>query len=1318
MRFEPVPAVSVSGTRTSASALVIRPRRRGKLRRAAAGATVQALESRTMLSASLVKDINTTNTDANPQNFFVFNGEIYFNVNGGQGNWKTDGTVAGTQPGRLSLIPGAPDAVISDPTVVNGLLYFFARGPSDGKATGLWKSDGTVAGTTEVATFNGPADLANADGTLYFLDYDYAYLTTELWRSDGTAAGTVPLTGFGEKGPSPTDLTGVGDRLYFSYVNSLWTSDGTPAGTIRVPVNAPPPGNMVDFNGRLFYSGAGSLWESDGTAAGTYQVFTQPFLNVGRLQVYDGSLYFGAGGYTPYALWKTDGTAAGTAQVTAIPNGTSQPSLLTVANGTLYFSAGDSVHGVELWRSDGTATGTMLVKDIDPGPADGVTVKPANTAYLSPEMIAFDGKVFFDATDRTHGVELWESDGTAAGTFQLGQINTTTVGSDFGSAVTIGGITYFSANDGVHGNEVWRTDGTAAGTFMVADLTPGPWTPSLYVVRGTLYIDAYDGTQSNLYVSDGTAAGTRLIGPGLGTWNDLTPIGNSVYFVADVPGSNLNAVYVTDGTAAGTRQVTEALKGGVGPIANLNGVLYFIAYDAGYHPSLWQTDGTAAGTTEVTAFAGTGWGGNNFAVDGSELYFGANDGVHGFGVWKSDGTAAGTSMVWGSGSSDLAPAYLYTFDGAIYFTVESVTGAVQASGVFKTDGTTAGTVELTADTAVTGFTAAAGQLFFAARPPGTYDMVPTATDGTPDGTRTIGAGSQLFAVSMMAIDGQLYFLAYGPQGTQLWQTDGTTTALADPSGPANGWTPDMLLGQVAGGLVFAATDLAHGSELWDLPLGQFADGGFESPQVGAGTFGAFAYAPADTGWTFTPQSGANGSGVTGNGSGFTAQNPNAPEGSQAAFLQGDGTMSQSVDLAAGTYAVSFLAAQRVQWQSGRQQDFQVLVDGAVAGTFVPPSGGAYWGCQAGPFTVTAGPHTIMFKGLDTAGGDNTAFVDDARVVAAVPAPVLPANAGFESPSVGSGTFYAFAYDPTNAGWAFAGNAGITGNGSGFTAQNPDAPEGGQVGFLQFAGSTISQSLTLAAGTYVVNFQAAQRVQWQYGRQDFQVLVDGAAVGTFKPASGTYAGYSTGAFAVAAGAHTIAFAGLDTAGGDNTAFIDAVRVVAAPGQPADAGFESPVVGTGAFASFQYDPSGSPWAFAGHAGLSGNGSGFTALNSNAPEGAQAAFLQFGDSSISQSLSLAAGAYAITFDAAQRVIDQSAAQDFQVLVDGAVVGTFQPPASGAYTAFQTTAFAVTTGAHTITFKALDTAGGDNTAFIDAVTVVYAGALNNALLGGALGG
>ncbi len=68
------------------------------------------------------------------------------------------------------------------------------------------------------------------------------------------------------------------------------------------------------------------------------------------------------------------------------------------------------------------------------------------------------------------------------------------------------------------------------------------------------------------------------------------------------------------------------------------------------------------------------------------------------------------------------------------------------------------------------------------------------------------------------------------------------------------------------------------------------DPGFEQVQVGAGQF---RYNPTGSAWTFAPQNGNSGSGIAANGSGFTAGNPAAPQGSQVAFLQATGSISQA-----------------------------------------------------------------------------------------------------------------------------------------------------------------------------------------------------------------------------------------------------------------------------------------------------------------------------------------------------------------------------------------------------------------------------------------
>jgi hypothetical protein len=120
---------------------------------------------------------------------------------------------------------------------------------------------------------------------------------------------------------------------------------------------------------------------------------------------------------------------------------------------------------------------------------------------------------------------------------------------------------------------------------------------------------------------------------------------------------------------------------------------------------------------------------------------------------------------------------------------------------------------------------------------------------------------------------------------------------------------------------------------------------------------------------------------------------------------------------------------------------------------------------------------------------------------------------------------------------------VTGNNSGFTSGNPPAPQGSQVAFLQGMG-TITQAIAgWAAGSYTISFDAAQRGNYG-GVEDFEVLVDGNVVGTYKPGSTSYQVYTTSTFTVTAGTHVIKLLGINTAGGDDTDLIDAISIASA------------------------------------------------------------------------------------------------------------------------------------------------------------------------------
>jgi len=150
--------------------------------------------------------------------------------------------------------------------------------------------------------------------------------------------------------------------------------------------------------------------------------------------------------------------------------------------------------------------------------------------------------------------------------------------------------------------------------------------------------------------------------------------------------------------------------------------------------------------------------------------------------------------------------------------------------------------------------------------------------------------------------------------------------------------------------------------------------GFESPAVTAAN--GLQYGAANASWTFSPENGTSGSGLQKNGSAFGATA--APEGTQMAFVQNGGAMSQSLaDLSAGKYAVRFKAARR-GWSGSGQQSLAVYLDDTQLGIFSPGST-QFESFMSNAVSLTAGTHSIRFVGQNT-NGDNTAFVDVVTLV--------------------------------------------------------------------------------------------------------------------------------------------------------------------------------------------------------------------------------------------------------------------------------------------------------------------------------------------------
>src|SRR5262249_6160142 len=125
----------------------------------------------------------------------------------------------------------------------------------------------------------------------------------------------------------------------------------------------------------------------------------------------------------------------------------SYPHYLTEVGGTLFFAANDGTNSLELWKSDGTAAGTVLVKDINPG--------GGNNGSLPNHLTAVNGTLYFTAFVPATGIELWKSDGTAAGTVLVKDINPGPAFSSPHELAFVNGALFFAAADGQNGIEPW-----------------------------------------------------------------------------------------------------------------------------------------------------------------------------------------------------------------------------------------------------------------------------------------------------------------------------------------------------------------------------------------------------------------------------------------------------------------------------------------------------------------------------------------------------------------------------------------------------------------------------------------------------------------------------------------------------------------------------------------------------------------------------------------------------------------------------------------------------------------------------------------------
>jgi ELWxxDGT repeat protein len=307
------------------------------------------------------------------------------------------------------------------------------------------------------------------------------------------------------------------------------------------------------------------------------------------------------------------------------------------------FHWGESAVGEVLWESDGTAAGSRPLFDFSPG-----LVRPPCSYHCTPHhpsSLRVDGdKIYLVAAAEpgSSAAALWVYDRSAGQATRLMEILETPYTEQPYLVPVAGKMVFTLDSPAGTGSDVWVTDGTPAGTYLLDAYEPGRGDLSIFGTAGSRVF--FRGDSSRLWSSDLAPGHLDLLleQPGLSipAYTGVAAVGDRFFFVAQTPELGLE-LWTSDGTPAGTR----ALDLRPGPFGSWPGSLLGVgerlvfAADRGTHGmELYQSDGTLEGTTLLADIAPGETPSSPSAIRavGERIFFTADDGTTGRGLFSLD----------------------------------------------------------------------------------------------------------------------------------------------------------------------------------------------------------------------------------------------------------------------------------------------------------------------------------------------------------------------------------------------------------------------------------------------------------------------------------------------------------------------------------------------------------------------------------------------------------------------------------------------------------------------------------------------------------
>ncbi len=381
-----------------------------------------------------------------------------------------------------------------------------------------------------------------------------------------------------------------------------------------------------------------------------------------------------------------------------------------------------------------------------------------------------------------------------------------------------GGKTYFSATTAATGRELFVSDGTAAGTRLLSDVMPGlssSYSIPLGIANGHLIVNAGEFTDRRIW---SVPLGG---GPAQAITTESRPAGEPETWTRAFASTGTRQlfhyggdefVWSTDGTVAGTGRLPVTAQFPVNYLysgCSGAGEAVVVGADGALDARIIATDGTAAGS-RVLATVPWGSGAQALRV-GNLCYLLIRVSGSGWALWASDGSAAGSVRVAGNTAH---PRGLAALGGNVYVSEQSFDQAsARLLRVSAADPVPVPVAEMTGSSSYFyGMQDIGGRLVFVHHAAGDYRLF--RSDGTSAGTQQVlpvpPATPWRGAPQLFPLGGAVLVTSYG--GTLPLRLDLTTGVASTGLDPDKFSLPNSVrLGDVRIGLGY---EPASGEELW------------------------------------------------------------------------------------------------------------------------------------------------------------------------------------------------------------------------------------------------------------------------------------------------------------------------------------------------------------------------------------------------------------------------------------------------------------------------------------------------------------------------